>query len=129
MKISQSIPTAAAVAAIALSLPGIAAADAAGATAKAAQHAGLAAGSGELGMVQRHLHHTLNCLVGAEGEGFDESAGNPCGPDGGAIPQTADAAMKAKLEGIAAEVREQVMGQDLAAAQEFASSVQEMLAE
>lgn len=129
MRNSRLIPVAIASAAIAVMMPAVSSADAASAKAKAAQHAGLAAGSGEIGMVQRHLHHTLNCLVGANGEGFDESAGNPCAQDGGAIPQTSDAAMKSKLEGIAEDIRGSIMGGDLAAAQEFAGSVQEMLAE
>ena len=129
MKISKLVPALAGAAIIALTLPGVSLADADTAKAKAAQHAGLAAGSGDIAMVKRHLHHTLNCLVGADGDGFDESAGNPCAPDGGAIPQTANGEMKMKLEGIAAEVRDGVMGDDLASVQALAGSVQEMLAD
>ena len=49
--------------------------------------------------VQKHMHHVLNCLVGPNGKGFDESFGNPCNGQGqGAIPETTDAATKTKLE-------------------------------
>lgn len=107
--------------------PGMALADAAMAKATAAQHAGLAAGSGDLNGVRMHLHHTLNCLVGPDGEGFDQSAGNPCGEAGGVIPQTADAEMKEKLMGIAHQVHDAIMAEDAAAAKEVAAEVQEML--
>jgi hypothetical protein len=98
------------------------------AIATAAQHAGLAANSGDIDGVHRHLHHTLNCLVGPEGEGFDQSAGNPCQAAGGAIPQTSDAAMRTKLTEIAGQVRSAIGNGDLAAAKTAATSVQEMLA-
>jgi hypothetical protein len=107
--------------------PGISAADGASATAKAAQHAGLAAGAGDAAMVQRHLHHTLNCLVGAGGEGFDEAAGNPCGQDGGAIPQTADAAHKEMLEKVAMQVKAAIGNSDVEAAKKAATEAQMML--
>lgn len=99
------------------------------AIATAAQHAGFAASSGDIEGVHRHLYHTLNCLVGPDGEGFDQSHGNPCANAGGAIPQTADAEMKEKLEGLAAQVRTAVASSDLGAVQEVAASVQETLAD
>jgi hypothetical protein len=112
-------------------LAGVAQADGPQAIAQAAQHAGLAvasADSGDFAGVRRHLHHSLNCLVGPEGEGFDQSAGNPCVQAGGAIPQTSDAELREKLEALAAQIRDGVMGDDLAAAKELAADVQEMLA-
>lgn len=109
-------------------LPVAGMADGPQAIATAAQHAGLAANSGDIAGVHRHLHHTLNCLVGPEGDGFDQSAGNPCQAAGGAIPQTADAEMRMKLEGIAGQVRSAIGNSDLAAAKEAAMDVQEMLA-
>lgn len=104
-------------------------ADGPAAIAAAVQHAGLAANSDDIGGVQRHLHHVLNCLVGPDGEGFDASAGNPCANAGGAIPQTADAAMREKLMHVADEIREGVMAQDIADAKHVAMSAQEMLAD
>jgi hypothetical protein len=62
-------------------------------------HAGLAAKAADLKMVQMHLHHAVNCLVGPAGTGFDAAAGNPCAKAGtGAIPESTDAAQKAKLQ-------------------------------
>lgn len=124
MKTIRLLPGAIALTAFAALAPGAASADAAQAKATAAQHAGLAASSGDLDGVRRHLHHVLNCLVGPDGDGFDESAGNPCGAAGGAIPQTDDAAMRDELMAVADEVREAVMGEDLAAAQAAATEVQ-----
>ncbi|MDR3440104.1 hypothetical protein [Telmatospirillum sp.] len=50
-------------------------------------HAGLAVGSADLKLVQTHLHHVVNCLVGPGGNGFDASQANPCKDQGsGAIP-------------------------------------------
>ncbi len=68
----------------------------------AQNHAGMAAKATDIKMVQMHLHHAVNCLVGPNGTGFDAAAGNPCGKAGnGAIPDSTDAAQKAKLTGIA----------------------------
>jgi hypothetical protein len=127
-KIFKAFGSAVALAGLVSLFPVAGMADGPQAVATAAQHAGLAASSGDIAGVQRHLHHTLNCLVGPEGEGFDQSAGNPCQAAGGAIPQTADAEMRAKLVEIAAEVRGAIASSDLEAAKEAATDVQEMLA-
>lgn len=42
------------------------------------EHAGYAAKADTLKKRQMHLHHVVNCLVGKEGKGFDDSVGNPC---------------------------------------------------
>ena len=127
MRIKRISFGAAAVAGLIALLPGVGAADGASAAAKAAQHAGLAASQGDIGAVQRHLHHALNCLVGPGGEGFDESAGNPCAQDGGAIPQTSDAAMKEKLQKIAMQVTAAIGNSNMDAAKKSAMEAQEML--
>jgi hypothetical protein len=93
----------------------------------AANHAGLAANAGAIEMVHTHLHHVLNCLVGPGGQGFDAAPGNPCGQAGGAIPQTSDAAMKAKLEMAATQVRGGIANNDMAAAKKVATDVQASL--
>jgi hypothetical protein len=98
------------------------------ATATAAQHAGFAAAGADIATVQRHLHHTLNCLVGPEGQGFDQAAGNPCAQAGGAIPQTADAALKEKLTKAATDATAAIALSDLAAAQAAAAALQKALA-
>ena len=107
-----------------LGLPASSLADGPQAVAAAAQHAGLAAGSGDIAGVHRHLHHVLNCLVGPDGAGFDGSAGNPCAAAGGAIPQTMDNAMKMKLEKAAADARMAIGNDDLDAAKKAAASIQ-----
>ena len=129
MRITRLIPGTIALIGFAWLAPGIALADAAMAKATAAQHAGLAAGSDAIGMVHRHLHHALNCLVGPEGEGFDEAAGNPCREQGSVIPETADAEMKESLEAVAKQVREAIANNDMTAVKEVAMSVQEALGE
>lgn len=78
------------------SCPAAGAADAGKEIATAAQHAGYAADSTAIGTVHVHLHHTINCLVGPQGDGFDAKEFNPCKDFGnGAIPDTEDA-MKLK---------------------------------
>ena len=78
------------------SCPAARAADAGKEIAAAAQHAGYAANSTAIGTVHVHLHHTINCLVGPHGDGFDAKEFNPCKDFGnGAIPDTEDA-MKLK---------------------------------
>ena len=97
------------------------------AIATAAQHAGLAAAAENLAGATRHLHHTLNCLVGPDGEGFDADAGNPCNAAGGAIPQTSDTATRGMLEDTAMKLRQAVGDDDLAAVKEAAMSAQQAL--
>ena len=91
-------------------------------------HAGLAAKQSDLKMVQMHLHHALNCLVGPNGQGFDPSNANPCGKAGnGAIPDSTDAAQKAKLETAAADARTGLAATDFAAAQKDAQTTAEAI--
>ena len=98
------------------------------AIATAANHAGLAAAAGGIDMVHTHLHHVLNCLVGPGGNGFDAAPGNPCAnAGGGAIPQTADAGMKTKLEAAATQARGGIANADMAGAKKTASDIQAML--
>jgi len=113
--------------ALATFTPGTALADGPQAISTAAQHAGLAAGGADLAGVRRHLHHALNCLVGADGQGFDAASGNPCQAAGGAIPQTADAAAKDKLQKAATQLRTAIGNENLDAAKKAATDVQQML--
>jgi len=107
--------------------PPAALADAAQAKSTAIQHAGLATNAGDIAGVRRHLHHVLNCLVGPDGAGFDQSAGNPCQGSGAALPQTGDGAEKTMLEELAAKVRAGLVDDSIDAAKQVAASVQEML--
>lgn len=64
----------------------VAAGDAQKEAATAMEHAGYSAKADSIKGQHLHLHHVVNCLVGEDGEGFDESAGNPCkGQGDGAI--------------------------------------------
>jgi hypothetical protein len=117
-----------AVAAGALVLPTFALADGHSEIVNAGMHAGFAAGSPDIGGVHTHLHHTLNCLVGPSGTGFDAKEMNPCANGGnGAIPDTADAAKKSMLESAAAKAREGLASNDLTAAQKSASDARALL--
>ena len=109
-------------------LPAAAIADGPQATATASNHAGLAAQAADMNGVRMHLHHVLNCLVGPGGNGFDAAPGNPCAnAGGGAIPQTADAAQKTKLETAATRVRAAIANNDVAATKMAATEVSAML--
>jgi hypothetical protein len=103
-------------------LPALAA-DAAGEIATAATHADLASKASDLAGTQMHLHHTLNCLVGPNGQGFDPKNINPCANAGaGAIPDTADAGKKAALEAAANLARSGIAATDKTTAQKDAVS-------
>ena len=70
----------------ALLLPVAALADAHSEIVNAETHAGLAAKGTDLAAVHMHLHHTLNCLVGPSGAGFDAKEINPCANAGSGAP-------------------------------------------
>jgi hypothetical protein len=112
----------AAVAALMLAPVCAVAADVTGEIATAATHATLASQAAALDGVQMHLHHTLNCLVGAGGTGFDAKQINPCAGSGsGAIPDETDAAKKKALETAANSARAGIAAADLATAQKAAA--------
>ncbi len=109
---------------IALTVPPASAADAKGEITTAAQHAALAATSGDLTGVRMHLHHTLNCLEGPTGTDFDKNEMNPCQNSGnGAIPDSSDPATIAALKGAAAQAVKGIAATDLKTAQSDASAV------
>ena len=92
-------------------------------------HAGMAAKQTDIKAVQMHLHHAVNCLVGPAGKGFDAAAGNPCAKAGtGAIPETTDAAQKAKLEAAVAKATPGLSTTDLATAQKAAQDTADAVA-
>jgi hypothetical protein len=98
------------------------AADTHGEIVNAATHAQLASKAGTLETVHMHLHHTVNCLVGPNGAGFDAKEMNPCANSGnGAIPDTKDAATKKLLEGALAKAEGGINAGDLASASKAAS--------
>jgi hypothetical protein len=113
-----------AVASLGSLVPQTASADAMQAIGIAAQHAGLAAGAGNINLVHTHMHHVLNCLVGPGGDGFDAMPGNPCGMAGGAIPQENNAEMKTKLLNVAAQIRAGIGNNDMGEAKKIATDAQ-----
>lgn len=96
--------------------------------AAAAQHAGFAAGSGDIGGVHTHLHHTVNCLVGPDGEGFAPDQLNPCKTIGnGAIPDTEDEVTKQSLDAALESANAGLATDDLASAKAEAIKTQSLL--
>ena len=94
----------------------------------AALHAGLAAKASDIAGVHTHLHHTVNCLVGPGGTGFDAKELNPCAnTGGGAIPDSANASTKKSLEAALATANSGIAATDLAAAQKDASATEATL--
>lgn len=114
--------------AAALFLPATAWADAHSEIVNAGMHAGFAAGAPDIAGVHAHLHHTLNCLVGPNGNGYDAKELDPCAQAGhGAIPDTADADKKTALEAAAAKARAGIASGELAAAKQDATDARAML--
>jgi hypothetical protein len=104
-------------------------ADLAGELSTAQTHAGMSSTQTDIAMAQKHLQHAVNCLVGPSGTGFDAAAGNPCGKAGaGAIPDSTDAAQKAKLTSIAATAKQAVGSSDLAMVQKTAKDTASAIA-
>jgi hypothetical protein len=104
------------------------AADLNGEIANAAQHAGLAAQASDIAGVHMHLHHTVNCLVGPSGAGFDAKELNPCANSGnGAIPDAGTPAEKKSLQAAAAKAETGIASVDYPAAQKIASDTAAML--
>ena len=104
------------------------AADPAEEAATSGLHAGLAAKAASIEQVHMHLHHTVNCLVGPKGQGFDAKEANPCQKLGdGAIPDTTDSATKAKLTAALAKAQAGLKSNDLTAAKKAAAEAQASL--
>jgi hypothetical protein len=102
--------------------------DAGGEITNAATHAGLAATATDVAGVHMHLHHTINCLVGPGGTGFDAKELNPCANSGnGAIPDSTNPTTKQALQGAVAQANTGLAATDLATAQKDASTTEAML--
>jgi len=111
-----------------VSLASAQAAEPAQEAATAATHAGLAVQGAAIEQVHMHLHHTVNCLVGPKGQGFDAKEANPCQKLGnGAIPDTTDAALKAKETAALAKAEAGLKSDDLTAAKKAATEAQAAL--
>jgi len=94
----------------------------------AAEHAGYAATATIITTTKAHLHHTINCLVGPKGDGFDAKELNPCkGFGNGAIADTTDAAKKKKLEEALGKAKSGLAANDLAAAKGLAAEAEALI--
>jgi hypothetical protein len=92
-------------------------------------HAGLAAKATSIDMVHMHMHHALNCLVGPGGAGYDATNANPCAKSGaGAIPDSTDAAQKAKLQTAVGLLKTGLGSNDMAAAAKDATDASAAIA-
>jgi len=94
----------------------------------AAEHADLAAKAADIKMVKAHLHHTINCLVGPNGDHFDEKELNPCKDLGdGAIPEMTDAAKKGSLQAAFKKCMSGLTAHDVAGAQAIAAEAEALI--
>jgi len=94
----------------------------------AAAHAGYAAASTMIADAHAHLHHTINCLVGPNGAGFDATAMNPCqGQGDGAITDTTDAGKKQLLQSAVTKAQAGLAADDLPTAAADGAAVQAIL--
>ncbi len=106
-------------------LPLAAHADLANEISTAADHAKLSTQAPTLKVAQLHLHHTLNCLVGAKGHGYDAKAGDPCSGMGkGAIADATSAKTKRMLEHVAAHVHTALRNRRLSTVKKLAGAIE-----
>lgn len=106
----------------------LAAADGPGEINTALAHARMAAAGTDLKTVDMHLHHVVNCLVGAKGVGYDASAGDPCqGMGAGALNDTLDQAVRIKLQTALDQAKHALADTNFDSAKKTAASVAESL--
>lgn len=96
------------------------------ATARA--HAQLAEASQSVMVAKMHLHHTINCLVGPHGLGFDAAAGNPCKGMGDGAQKDAQKDHMKEVSHALAYARQGVAAKDLAEVHKAASGVLQSIA-
>lgn len=93
----------------------------------AIEHVQYSADATDIATAHMHLHHTLNCLVGPTGNGYDAKEIDPCKNAGhGIIPDTTDAKARAALEAAAQKARE-ALANDLAKARADAAEIVKVL--
>ena len=91
--------------------------------ATAGQHAGMAAAASDIATVHMHLHHTINCIVGSSGAGYDAKEMNPCQNQGaGALPDATAAATKTSLQTAVTQAQAGLATNDMTAAQKDAAN-------
>lgn len=78
--------------------------------------------------IHQRMQSSINCLVGPAGEGFSAAAPNPCAPSGnGVIPDTADAAKKARYLEVVAKLKAGLAIDDRQAAMQTALEAADMI--
>ena len=91
--------------------------------ATAGQHAGMAAAAADIATVHMHLHHTINCIVGSSGAGYDAKEMNPCQNQGaGALVDATSASTKTSLQTAVTQAQAGLATSDIGAAQKDAAS-------
>ena len=104
------------------------AADLRGEIVNAGEHAEYAGEASTIDEVHFHLHHSLNCLVGPKGDGFDRTQMNPCVNSGnGIIPDETDPKLIAVFQSAAAKERAGLASNDLAAAKADATEAAKLI--
>jgi hypothetical protein len=104
------------------------AADLRGEIVNAGEHAEYAGEASTIDEVHFHLHHSLNCLVGPKGDGFDRTQMNPCVNSGnGIIPDETDPKLIAVFQSAAAKARVGLASNDLAAAKADATEAAKLI--
>lgn len=88
----------------------------------AQNHAGMAAKATDLKTTQMHLHHAVNCLVGAGGAGYDASNANPCAKAGNGALADAAGDQRLKIQAAVADALPGLSTTDLATAQKAAQA-------
>jgi hypothetical protein len=90
----------------------------------AGQHADMAATAADLNTAHMHLHHTINCIVGPNGSGYDKTQMNPCANQGnGALADTTSASAKTNLQNAVNEAQAGIASSDLATTKKDAAAV------
>jgi hypothetical protein len=78
--------------------------------------------------IHQRMQSAINCLVGPAGEGFDAKAPNPCAPSGnGVIPDTPDAARKARYQEVVVKLKAGIAQQDRREAMQAALEAADMI--
>ena len=78
--------------------------------------------------IHQRMQSAINCLVGPKGDGFDAKAPNPCAPSGnGVIPDTADAAKKARYLEVVTKLKGGIAEQDRRVAMQTALDAADMI--
>lgn len=91
-------------------------------------HARMAAGGDSLAVTRVHLHHAINCLVGADGAAFDAKAGNPCAGKGAGALMDGSKTQTLVLQGVLADANQALAASNLEQAQQEAVTVAQELA-